>query len=127
MSTEIVRFDSDNLNNVISEMDDDQIDELAFGVIRLDTSGVVLAFNKTEGTLTGRNPEEMLGKHFFTEVAPCTKTPEFHGRFRQGVEAGELDVMFEYVFDYNMAPTKVKVHMKKAVTSSDFYIFVKRL
>jgi photoactive yellow protein len=35
--------------------------------------------------------------------------------------------MFEYVFDYKMTPTKVKIHMKKAISDGSFWIFVKRL
>jgi len=31
------------------------------------------------------------------------------------------------VFDYNMAPTKVKVHMKKALVGDTFWVFVKRV
>lgn len=40
---------------------------------------------------------------------------------------GDLNAMFEYVFDYNMTPTKVKIHMKKAISDGTFWIFVKRL
>jgi photoactive yellow protein len=35
--------------------------------------------------------------------------------------------MFEYVFDCRMAPTKVKIHMKKALVGDSYWIFVKRL
>ena len=40
---------------------------------------------------------------------------------------GELNDLFEYTFDYKMAPTKVKVHMKKAITDDTYWVFVKRL
>ena len=69
----------------------------------------------------------MIGKNFFRDVAPCTNSPTFKGVFDQGVRADNLNTMFEYVFDYNMSPTKVKIHMKKAISDGSFWIFVKRL
>jgi len=44
-----------------------------------------------------------------------------------GVRQGNLNTMFEYVFDHHMAATKVKIHMKKAIADDSFWIFVKRL
>lgn len=64
---------------------------------------------------------------FRSDIAPCTRTDTLYGRFRRGVEAGRLDTVFEYVFDYKMEPQKVKVHMKKARGQDRYWIFVKRL
>lgn len=69
----------------------------------------------------------MIGKNFFRDVAPCTNSPGFKGVFDEGVRTGNLNTMFEYLFDYNMAPTKVKIHMKKAISGNTFWILVKRL
>jgi photoactive yellow protein len=80
-----------------------------------------------EGAITGRDPKSVVGKNFFTEVAPCTDSKEFRGRFDIGVKTGDLNVMFEYVFDFNMKPTKVQVHMKKALIDEAYWVFVKRL
>ena len=60
-------------------------------------------------------------------MAPCTATLKFKGVFDAGVKSGNLNTMFEYVFDYKMAPTKVKIHMKKALVNDSYWIFVKRL
>jgi photoactive yellow protein len=43
------------------------------------------------------------------------------------IESGDLNTLFEYTFDYNMMPTKVKVHMKKALSGNSYWVFVKRL
>jgi photoactive yellow protein len=125
---EIVAFDDSSLENVLTKMDDSQIDNLAFGAIELDENGTIKKYNAAEGGITGRDPDEVIGKNFFTEVAPCTNRPEFKGKFDQGVESGELNTLFEYVFDYQMKPTKVKVHMKKGVIGDgSYWIFVKRI
>lgn len=124
---EVLKFGQDNIENDLAKMKDQELDELAFGAIQVDKEGKILQYNAAEADITGRDPEKVKGKNFFTEVAPCTKTDEFYGKFKQGVESGELNTLFEYVFDYKMEPLKVKVHMKKAVLGDSYWIFVKRL
>jgi len=124
---ERVSFGSEDIGNKLSEMDDREIDNLAFGAINLDANGKILSYNKAEGEITGRNPQDVIGKNFFTEVAPCTNSDEFFGKFKEGVNSGNLSTMFEYTFDYQMKPTKVKVHMKKSLNDDSYWVFVKRV
>jgi photoactive yellow protein len=123
----LVEFGKVDIANTLSKMSVGEIDKLAFGAIELDRTGRILRYNQMEGQITGRDPSEALGKNFFTDLAPCTNTPAFRGAFEKGVAAGDLNVMFEYTFDYKMKPTKVKVHMKKALAGDSYWIFVKRL
>lgn len=128
MNYQQVKFGQDDIDNALSGLDESQIDNLAFGMVTLDRSGTILQYNAAEGAITGRDPKDALGKNFFTDVAPCTKTDEFYGRFQQGVASGSLNVMFEYTFDYNMTPTRVRVHMKNAPgTAEKFWVLVKRV
>jgi photoactive yellow protein len=124
---EIIRFGAENIEEALSGMSDRDLDNLAFGAIQLDKDGVVLAYNAMEGEITGRDPQAVRGKNFFTEVAPCTQTPAFFGVFKRGVESGELNTLFDFVFDHEMQPTRVQVHMKRALQSNTYWIFVKRL
>lgn len=124
---EQIQFGANDLSNAIAKLSEKEIDNLAFGAIKLDKTGKILSYNKAEGDITGRNPQEVIGKNFFTEVAPCTNQPEFFGKFKQGVESGNLNTLFEYTFDYKMTPTKVKVHMMKSLLDDGYYIFVKRI
>lgn len=125
---EVMSFGSADVAKAIGKMDAKGFDQLAFGAIKLDGEGKVLSYNAAEGAITGRDPKSVLGKNFFKDVAPCTSTPEFLGKFQEGVKSGNLNVLFEYVFDYNMKPTKVKVHMMKGLVKDDgYYIFVKRI
>lgn len=123
----IVAFGKDDIENVLGKMSDKQLNDLAFGAIQLDGSGKILSYNAAEAGITGRNASEVIGKNFFRDVAPCTNTPKFKGVFDAGVKAANLNTMFEYVFDHKMTPTKVKIHMKTAISGSTFWIFVKRL
>nr|WP_313980486.1 photoactive yellow protein [Iodidimonas nitroreducens] len=124
---QVVAFGEDNIENSLAKLKEGEIDKLAFGAIQLDKNGTVIQYNAAEGEITGRDPSAVLGKNFFKDVAPCTATPEFEGKFKKGVAAGDLNVMFEYIFDYQMQPTKVKVHMKKALMGDSYWVFVKRL
>jgi len=122
-----VKFGADDIENTLSKLSEGDIDSLAFGAVEIDAEGKIIQYNAAEGDITGRDPKAVIGKNFFNEVAPCTKSPEFYGRFKEGVSSGQLNVMFEYTFDYNMQPTKVKVHMKKAVSGDTFWLFIKRV
>ncbi len=122
-----LEFGTADIENVMAALSSHEIDGLAFGTIQLDAAGTILRFNEMEGKITGRDPAKMVGKNFFTEVAPCTNTPVFKGAFDRGVKAGTLNVMFEYTFDYVMTPTRVKVHMKKALAGDGYWVFIKRL
>lgn len=124
---EVINFGTADMSNVMARLGDNKIDDLAFGAVKIDDNGIIEWYNKAEGAITGRRPEEVIGKNFFTEVAPCTNQPTFYGKFKEGVAKGELNTLFEYVFDYKMQPTKVKVHMTKSQIGGGWYIFVKRI
>ena len=123
----VVAFGKDDIENVLGRMTEVEVNRLAFGAVQLDPTGKILTYNAAEAGITGRAASTVLGKNFFRDVAPCTNSPAFKGVFDEGVKAGKLNTIFEYVFDYNMAPTKVKIHMKKAMSGNNFWIFVKRL
>ena len=124
---DILKFGQDDIENSLSKMGDKELDELAFGAIQLDENGTILQYNAAEADITGRDPEAVKGKNFFRDVAPCTNTDEFFGKFKEGVTSGNLNSLFEYTFDYQMQPTKVKVHMKKALSGDSYWVFVKRI
>lgn len=123
----VVGFGKADVENVLSKMNDAQLNKLAFGAIELDAAGKILKYNAVEGAITGRDPKTVIGKSFFTEVAPCTNRPEFKGVFDAGVRSKNLNTMFEYVFDHQMKPTKVKIHMKRAISGDTYWVFVKRV
>ncbi len=121
-----LEFGSSDIENAMARLSPGEIDRLAIGTIQLDAAGTILQFNAM-AKITGRNPAGLVGRNFFTDVAPCTNTPTFKGAFDEGVRTGALNVMFDYVVDYLIAPTRVKVHMKQALTGDSFWVFIKRL
>jgi photoactive yellow protein len=109
----------------IQGFDEADLDRLPFGAIRLDREGKILSYNRTEAELSGRRKESVLGKSFFTEVAPCTNVQEFAGLFREGVERGSLHMVFPYVFDYQMDPRNVWVTLFYSNETDTAWVFVR--
>lgn len=126
-SLELVSFGKTDIENVLARLDPAQLNQLAFGAVEVDATGKILKYNATEGAITGRDPKAVIGRNFFRDVAPCTNRPAFKGVFDDGVQSGRLNTIFEYVFDNRMAATKVKVHMKRALSGQTYWIFVKRV
>ncbi len=122
-----ITFGKTDIENALAKMNDTQLNQLAFGAVEVDATGKILKYNAAEGAITGRDPKAVIGKNFFKEVAPCTNRPEFKGVFDAGVKEGKFSKLFEYVFDNKMNATKVQVHMKSAISSGSFWIFVKRM
>lgn len=123
----IIAFGANDIENSLNKISDGDFDKLAFGAVKMDGTGKILMYNAAEGAITGRDPKSVIGKNFFTDVAPCTDSPGFRGRFDAGVKAGALNEVFEWTFNYKMDPVKVQVHMKKGVVGNDYWVFVKRL
>lgn len=109
----------------IDRMSEQELDGLPFGAIRLDKDGKILSFNMTESKLTGRDPKRVIGRNFFTEVAPCTNVQDFAGRFREGVAREELHIIFPYRFDFQMAPRDVTVTLFYSKQTSTAWVFVR--
>lgn len=92
-------------------MQRDDYDALAFGVIELDRNFVVRNYNRPESLIARRKPEDTIGKHFFTEVAPCTNNREFRGRIEALVKGSAEggDVRFDFVFLFPWGRRNVRV------------------
>ena len=106
---EILHLENINLADVLPRISD--INVLPFGMVKMDLTGKILEYNMAEAELTGTDPSWALGKNFFQEVATCTNTPEFYGRFAEGVKKGFLNSVFNYSFTHCEVPVRVRIHM----------------
>ncbi len=100
----------------------EQIDGLADGVVQIDASGTILIYNEAESRFSGRTPERVLGRNFFSEVAPCTRVPGFYGRFREGVRRGLLDESFSFVYGFDPQPVRVRITLRRAAAPDRYWI-----
>src|SRR5215208_2902666 len=88
-----------------------ELDRLPYGMIQLDAAGRILKFNAVESRLASLPQAQQVGKHFFTEVAPCTKVQAFYGRFKEGVLHESLDTSFRFHFAFKQNPRDVTVRL----------------
>jgi photoactive yellow protein len=109
----------------IDRMSVQELDALPFGAIRLDRDGNILTYNMTESRLTGRDPKRVIGRNFFSDVAPCTNVQAFAGRFREGVAKKEMHAIFPYRFDFQMAPRDVTVTLFYSKQTETAWVFVR--
>ncbi len=100
-----------------------EIDALPFGVIGMALDGTVQQYNMTEAVFSGLTPARVIGRHFFTSVAPCTNNALVARRFE--AEA-PLDDIIDYVFTLRMAPTPVQLRLLKHPAAQCMYLLVQK-
>lgn len=102
-------------------------DELPFGVVELDPDGVILGYNRAEERIAHRRREEVIGRNFFSEVAPCTNVQEFAGRFRRMVASGKpAEEGLEFVFRFPHGTALVQVQLVFSAVAGRGYVLVQQ-
>lgn len=110
-------------------LDDAELDELPFGAVCLAPDGLILRYNSFEGRLARLDPSTVVGRNFFTDVAPCTYTEDFYGRFKALVDGDDRDPVarFHYVFDFRFGAQQVDVEIHRTPGAPRFYLFINRM
>jgi photoactive yellow protein len=118
-----VRFDTPDLLDRLATASPDELDRLAFGVIGMAPDGTVESYNVAESKLSGLTPERVIGRNFFTSVAPCTNN--FMVAFRFESEP-VIDATIDYVFTFRMAPQKVRLRLLRRPDTRRMYLVVEK-
>lgn len=93
-------FERPDLASAVEGLTAAELDDLPFGVVRLDHQGRVVAYIATEAELSGRGARAVLGRDFFTDVAPCLSGPDYKGRIDTAIAAGSVDIEMGCVGDF---------------------------
>lgn len=109
----------------IDTLDDADLDLLDFGVTAVDADGVILRYNSYEARLARLDRNQVLGRNFFREIAPCTQCAAFEGRFRQVVATGNR-VKFEFLFDFRFGAQEVTVEIVSIPGENRYYLLINR-
>lgn len=117
-----VRFDQPHLLSALCALNADAYDLADFGIVAMGLDHVVTAYNLWESRLSGLSPANVIGRHFFTEIAPCTNNYMVSLRY----EAAELDEMVNYVFSYRLRPVKVRLRLLKSAEQGRQFLVVER-
>ena len=109
----------------VQSMSREELDLLPVGVITLDLEGRILEYNKVESEMARRDAHSQLGKNFFRDVAPCTATPEFEGRFRSLTADGASgSINFQYRFSFPWGDEEVTITFLRAVGGDRVFVVV---
>lgn len=119
-------FEDPTVGEQLRDAAEDTLNSADFGIIRLGDDGVVQFFNTYESDLSGVAPDDAVGQNYFNELAPCSNNRVFYGRFRDGLENGEMDEYFTYTFTYKMRPTLVDVHLYRDDAGNNWIMVRKR-
>jgi photoactive yellow protein len=96
------------------------LDALPFGVITLDRKGTIVEYNLYESNLSGLRHDDVIGRNFFHDVAPCTALREFEGRFEQWLDSHETHIEpFTFDFQFPGRRTTVSVIFLRTNFDSD--------
>jgi len=110
----------------LAKKNQDELDKLEYGVVQVDDTGIIKTFNRYEAELGQVQQAAVIGKNFFTQVAPCTNNRLFVGKFKEGVAANLLDTTIPFVFTYKIRPTSVEVQMFRDSVAHTNWVLVKR-
>jgi photoactive yellow protein len=118
-------FDEPQLARAIERLTEEQVDQLPFGVVRLDLDHTVKVFSGPECRLSGWGDRPRLGRKFFTEIAPCMGTPRFLGLIEHALATGALDLEFTHIGDFSDRERELTVRVQSA-TDGGYWIFMRR-
>ncbi|HKI05192.1 MAG TPA: PAS domain-containing protein [Thermoanaerobaculia bacterium] len=105
-----------------------EIDALPFGYIALAADGTIRKYNRYEADLARKDPQEVLGRNFFHEVAPCTQVQEFEGRFRQFAAGATTDaaLTFDFEFGFRHGRQGVRIGFVRSPLGNEVIVTINR-
>jgi photoactive yellow protein len=120
-------FASPALHGHLTQLSQEQLDRLDFGVIGFDGETKVCKYNQTESEAAGLTAPRVVGQPLFTNVAPCLNNFMVAQRFEDAQDEGAaLDDTIDYVLTLRMRPVKVKLRLLAEPGSDERYVLVQR-
>lgn len=116
--------------NTLDKLAKPAFDDLPIGAVLLNDKAKIIKYNRTEGELTNRDPNQVIGMNFFMSLAVCGVSEQFQGRFKSALKAMNYDQIFPFVFFHEMPETPMMVRMTKprvATAEPQVWILVRRI
>jgi photoactive yellow protein len=117
-------FDTPHLAQAIEQMAPATVDNLPFGVIRLNAGGKVMFFSESERRLSGYR-KDVLDRPFFSEIAPCMNNTFFKQRIDDALAKGTLNMTFDHIGDFDDAAKALRVRVQSA-SGGGCWLFLQR-
>ena len=116
-------FDHVPIIEMLGAMSEAALDGLSFGVVGLDSENVVEVYNALEERYSGLPRGIVVGRHFFSDVAPCMNNYMVAERLAEA----SLDVTLPYVLTFRMRPTPVRLRLLRASEASRRWVLIARI
>jgi photoactive yellow protein len=123
MRSEAVRIDNPNVVGQLEKLNEQELDDLPFGVIRIDSAGLVLFYSKTEARLSGYG-QIPTGLNIF-ELSSCLGSDDFRGRITRAAEQGPINLDIGWSGDFASPKRDLRFYIRSS-TPDDIWILVER-
>ncbi len=128
MSTHTIDLAADALHSWLDLANDDDLDQLPFGVVGIDREGRASRYNQYEARHARFQPSDVIGRKFFEEIARCMDNGMVAGRFAQAIQRNEaLDSTIDYLIAFRSAKTRAKLRLLHAPASPTSYLLLERV
>jgi photoactive yellow protein len=121
----IPQFEAADLARKVEALASDELDELPYGVVKLDPKGVVQIYSRAEATLSGRKKRPTVGLDFWSEVAPCMAGPELRGHVEAAAALGAVDIEIGWIGDFDDPHGEIKIRVLSA-SDGGLWLFMNR-
>ena len=122
-----INFDSQGLGQALSQVSNEQLNALEFGVIGFDDEGLVKVYNAYESKVAGLSLDSVIDADLFSTVAPCMNNFLVAQKFEDAIdEKADLDETMDYVLTLKMKPTRVKLRLISAPQLPYHYVIILR-
>ncbi len=118
-----IDFDAPDLAARIEQLSQFDIDNLPFGVIRLDREGTVLFYSATEARLSGYGTTP-LGHNLF-EVSRCATREDFRERVMKAMERDAVDLELGWRGDAGDPHRELRIRVQSA-RQGGVWLFIER-
>ncbi len=112
----------------LADLAPSQLDDLPLGAVVIDTDGTISAYNSYEAELSRLDPQRVIGRNFFRDIAPCTAVKAFEGRMRDFMRSKEqVSETFDYFFPFAHGPVDVTITFLKMPDRKSILIAIERI
>ena len=123
MARPAVDFDVPDLAARIESISQFELDNLPFGVIRLDRDGIVQFYSATEARQSGYG-QKPLGQNFF-QVSRCFGSDDFRGRIERAQADGPVDLEIGWVGDFSDPSRELRIRVQSS-RNGGLWLFIER-
>jgi photoactive yellow protein len=92
---------------------------LPFGLLELDTAGTVIRYSPAAEQNSPLNSKDIIGRNFFTEVAPCEQVNEVRSRFLAFMAFGDAVQKFSITCPVEEKSVKIQIMLARVTEMMD--------